>query len=215
MPLVREVIGDEPAVVLGLPRGGVVVAAELADALACPLDVLVVRKVGVPGHRELAMGAVTAGTVVRNDDVVRAAGVTDATFDEAVSRERDVVAQRERAYRDLRAAESLEGRVAVVVDDGLATGATAGAALSALRARDRDIPARVVLAVPVGPPDTLTDLASACDDVVRVLAPRFFTAVGAWYDDFDQVADSEVSALLAAHPHRDSSARSSRSSRPR
>jgi predicted phosphoribosyltransferase len=193
---VREVVRHEPAVVLALPRGGVTVGAEVADVLGCPLDVLVVRKIGVPGHRELAMGALAGGTVIRNDDVIAAAGIGDATFEHVADQERRVATAREQAYRGVRAPVPLAGRVGVVVDDGLATGATARAALAALRARVDDPPARVVLAVPVAPPDTLDRLAQLCDDVVCLRTPRDFYAVGAWYADFAQVDDAEVESLL-------------------
>lgn len=193
---VASLVGTDPAVVLALPRGGVSVGAEVAGVLGCPLDVLVVRKVGVPGHRELAMGALAGGTVVRNHDVIASVGVDEATFDRVVAQERAVAQARERSYRGIREAVSLAGRTAIVVDDGLATGATARAALTALRARDDDRPARVVLAVPVAPPDTLDLLANLCDDVVCLRSPRDFYAVGAWYADFTQVDDAEVERLL-------------------
>lgn len=193
---VQQSIGQAPAVVLALPRGGVTVGAEVADVLGCPLDVLVVRKIGVPGHRELAMGALAGGTVVRNEDVVAAARIDEATFDEAADRERRVAQAREQAYRGVHPPTPLAGRVAVVVDDGLATGATARAALAALQARRDDRPSEVVLAVPVAPPDTLDRLASLCDRVVCLRTPRDFYAVGAWYADFTQVEDAEVERLL-------------------
>ena len=193
---VASLVGTDPAVVLALPRGGVSVGAEVAAVLGCPLDVLVVRKVGVPGHRELAMGALAGGTVVRNLDVSASERVDEATFDRVVAQERAVAQAREQSYRGIREAVSLAGRTAIVVDDGLATGATARAALTALRARDDDRPARVVLAVPVAPPDTLDLLANLCDDVVCLRSPRDFYAVGAWYADFTQVDDAEVERLL-------------------
>lgn len=193
---VASLIGSEPAVVLALPRGGVSVGAEVAGVLGCPLDVLVVRKVGLPGHRELAMGALAAGTVVRNDDVIASAGVDEAAFERVVARELAVAQAREQSYRGIRQPVPLAGRTAIVVDDGLATGATARAALTALRARDDDRPARVVLAVPVAPADTLDLLAQLCDDVVCLRSPRDFYAVGAWYANFDQVEDAEVERLL-------------------
>jgi putative phosphoribosyl transferase len=193
---VRQVIGDAPAVVLALPRGGVTVGAEVADVLGCPLDVLVVRKIGVPGQRELAMGALAGGTVVRNEDVIAAARVDEATFDDVAERERRFAQAREHAYRGVHRPTPLAGRVAVVVDDGLATGATARAALAALQARRDDRPSKVVLAVPVAPPDTLNRLAALCERVVCLRTPRDFYAVGAWYSDFTQVEDAEVERLL-------------------
>jgi putative phosphoribosyl transferase len=184
---VRERLGvDAPEpVVLGLPRGGVTVAAEVARALSAPLDVLVVRKIGVPGQ-----------TVVRNHDVVHALGIDDATFAAAADAERSAAQAREQLYRGVVDPEPLDGRTVVVVDDGLATGATARAAVQALRHREDNRPARVVLALPVAPRDSLTDLARLVDDVVCLRTPHPFYAVGEWYRDFGQVSDDEVAALL-------------------
>lgn len=195
---VRDSLGETPGdvVVLGLPRGGVAVAAEVADVLRAPLDVLVVRKIGVPGRPELAMGALAGGQVVTNADVVHALSIDERTFAAAAAEEREVADARERSYRGIQAALPLEGRTAVVVDDGLATGATARAAVMALRHRESDRPNRLVLAVPVAPTDTLTALAAIVDDVVCVRTPRDFHAVGLWYRDFRQVSDDEVRALL-------------------
>jgi putative phosphoribosyl transferase len=195
---VAERLGpDVDAVVLGLPRGGVTVAAEVAAILRAPLDVVVVRKLGVPGHRELAMGAIAGGTRVLNDDVVRSLRIDDATVDRVAAEEAEVAARREHDYRGVHASVPLQGRVAVVVDDGLATGATARAAVQALRRRTDDRPARVLLAVPVAPADTLAELAGLVDDVVCLLTPRPFFAVGEWYATFGQVEDEQVRALLA------------------
>lgn len=194
---VRERLGENAeVVVLGLPRGGVTVAAGVADALEAPLDVLVVRKVGVPGQPELAMGALAAGTVVRNADVVHALGIDDATFAAAADAEREVATARERSYRGIHAPTPLHDRTAILVDDGLATGATARAAVQALRHSEDDRPARVVLAVPVAPRDALADLARLVDDVVCLRTPLPFHAVGEWYRRFGQVSDDEVRALL-------------------
>lgn len=193
---VKQLLGDDPAVVLALPRGGVTVAVEVARVLHAPLDVLVVRKIGVPGHRELAMGALAAGTVVRNAEVIAALGIDEPTFARVVDEENAVAQARERAYRGVRKAVDLAGRTAVVVDDGLATGATARAAVQALRHRERDRPSRVVLAVPVAPPDTLHRLGALVDDTVCLLTPDPFYAVGEWYHHFDQVSDDQVTALL-------------------
>lgn len=188
---------DADVVVLGLPRGGVTVAAEVAAALQAPLDVVVVRKLGVPGHRELAMGAIAGGTRVLNDDVVRSLRIDAATIDAVAAEEAEVAARREQDYRGVHPPVPLRGRVAVVVDDGLATGATARAAVQALRRRADDRPARLVLAVPVAPPDTLAELGALVDDTVCLLTPRPFFAVGEWYATFDQVQDEQVRALLA------------------
>lgn len=188
--------GRDDVLVLGLPRGGVPVAAEVATALDVALDVLVVRKLGVPGHSELAMGAIgPGGTRVLNADVVRSHRITGAVLDEVAGRERLELVRRQQLYRDDRALPQLEGKVVIVVDDGLATGATMRAAVSAIRAAG---PARVVVAVPVGAASTCRDLAAEADDVVCVRVPVTFQAVGQWYDDFSQTNDEEIRALLAA-----------------
>jgi predicted phosphoribosyltransferase len=190
--------GSGDAVVLGLPRGGVVVAAAVAEELAAPLDVLVVRKLGVPGQPELAFGAVAAGTRVVNTDVVRALSLGPADMDAVAAAQQQVVQQRERDYRGVREAVPLAGRTAVLVDDGLATGATARAAVRALRGRREDRPGRVVLAVPVAPADTAASLRGEVDDLVCLLTPTWFGSVGQWYADFTQVQEHQVRALLAA-----------------
>jgi predicted phosphoribosyltransferase len=190
--------GDVPVVVLGLPRGGVVVAAAVAEVLGAPLDVLVVRKLGVPGQPELAFGAVAAGTRVVNTDVVRALSLEPSTMDAVAAAQEQVVRQRERDYRGVREAVPLAGQTAVLVDDGLATGATARAAVRALQALGEDRPRRVVLAVPVAPADTAASLRAEVDDFVCLLTPPWFGSVGQWYADFTQVQDDEVRALLAA-----------------
>ena len=191
---VRTAAAD--VVVLGLPRGGVVVAAEVADALQAPLDVLVVRKIGAPGRPELAMGALAGGSVVTNADVVHALGIDDVTFHAAAEEESTVAEARERSYRGILDPVALSGRTAVVVDDGLATGATARAAVMALRHREPDRPSHVVLAVPVAPPETIEAFSRLVDDVVCLRAPSEFRAVGEWYRRFDQVSDDEVRSLL-------------------
>lgn len=187
-------------VVLGLPRGGMPVADEVAKALDAPLDVLVVRKLGVPWHPELAMGAVASGGVrILNDTVLEMAGVPQRQLDEATVRERQEVAHREQAYRGGRPPLPVESRVAVVVDDGLATGATAAAAVQAVRARG---PASVVLAVPVGAPDTVERLGAVADEVVCTRVPPGFIAVGSYYDDFSPVTDGEVRHILSEAQRR-------------
>lgn len=183
------------AVVLGLPRGGVPVAAEVARALHLPLDVLIVRKVGVPWHEELAMGAVgEEGAVVRNEDVVRAAGAGPAEFPAAEERRRAEVEQRATLFRGARAPVPLPGRTAIVVDDGIATGATmrVGCAIAVARGASR-----VVVAVPVAAPEALAELAGA-DEVICLLTPPEFMAVGLHYRDFGQTPDAEVIRLLDA-----------------
>lgn len=184
----------DDVIVLGLPRGGVVTAAAVAERLGVALDVFCVRKLGVPWHPELAMGAVATGGVrVLNEDVVEQLGITQAEVEQVAQRERTELARREAAYRGDRPPIQLEGKVVILVDDGIATGATARAAAVAVR---RLRPARVILAVPVAPPQAVSDLADAVDEVVCPLTPASFEAVGRWYADFRPVSDAEVRALL-------------------
>jgi putative phosphoribosyl transferase len=186
--------GSSP-LVLGLPRGGVPVAFEVANRLAAPLDVLVVRKLGVPFQPELGMGAVGEGGVrVLNPDVLRQAGVTETQLAEVEARERAAVEERAVRLRRGRPAIPLAGRTVVIVDDGLATGGTARAAVHVARARGAD---RVILAVPVAPPETVAALRRDADDVVAVETPEPFFAIGGWYADFSPTSDEEVVALLA------------------
>ena len=180
--------------VLGLPRGGVPVAFEVAKALGAPLDVLVVRKLGVPFQPELGMGAVGEdGVRVLNPDVLRQAGVTETQLAEVEARERAQVEERAVRLRRGRPAIPLEGRTVVIVDDGLATGGTARAAVQVARARGAD---RVILAVPVAPPETVAALRRDADDVVAVETPEPFFAIGGWYSDFSPTSDQEVVELL-------------------
>jgi putative phosphoribosyl transferase len=189
-----EALRDERPVVVGLPRGGVPVAAEVASALDAPLDVIIVRKLGVPAQPELGMGAIGEdGVRVLNHTVVRAAGVPADAIDAVERRERAEVERRARRYRGDRARVSLDGRTVVVVDDGIATGGTARAAVQVARAQGAR---RVVLAVPVAPPDTVEEMRAVADDVVCVESPRGFAAVGQWYEDFTQTSDDEVVRLL-------------------
>lgn len=186
----------DDVVVLGLPRGGVPVAAEVARSLHAPLDVCVVRKLGMPGHEELAMGAVASGGVtVTNPEVLEQAAVRPAGFAAVRDRELAELGRRERAYRGDRPAVEVAGRTVVVVDDGLATGASMRAALAALRRRG---PARLVAAVPVAAVETCAELVGEVDDVVCARTPRPFVAVGLHYDSFPSTTDEEVRAALAA-----------------
>ena len=189
---------DESPVVVGLPRGGVVVAAAVAEALGAPLDVIVVRKLGVPSQPELGMGAVgEGGVIVRTEPVLQAARVAPDQFDAVVTRAREEVARRAERFRGDRAPVSLSGRTVIVVDDGIATGGTARAALEVVRAQGAG---RVVLAVPVAPPETLRELESVADEVVCLDAPRWFQAVGLHYANFNQTTDDEVIELLRYRP---------------
>ncbi len=181
-------------VVLGLPRGGVFVADEVARRLGVRLDIFLVRKLGVPGHEELAMGAIASGGVlVLNEEVVDSLGITQRVIEAVAARERAELARRERAYRDDRPAASLAGLQAVLVDDGMATGATQRAAVDGLRLHR---PARIVVAVPVGPPDTCRELRSRVDEVICLETPEPFGGVGAWYAEFPQATDAQVRAIL-------------------
>ena len=179
---------------LGLPRGGVPVAAEIARVLHLPLDVIVVRKLGVPGRAELAMGAVGEGGVtVLNHRVLSAAGVLPEELARVAERERAAVERRVRELRGGRPAAPIAGRIAVVVDDGIATGATARAACQVARAREAGY---VVLAAPVAPPDVALSASDAADEVVVLQTPASFSAVGEWYVDFTPTTDDEVIRLL-------------------
>ena len=183
-------------VVLGLPRGGVPVAAEVARILAAPLDVFLVRKLGVPGREELAMGAIASGgTRVLNQSVIDHLGLSSDVVEAVARSEADVLVRRERAYRGDRPPIPIDGATVIVVDDGIATGASLRAALQALRNHG---PAAVLAAVPVGPPDTCRALRSEADDVVCVRMPDRFLAVGQAYVDFSPTTDDEVRAVLEA-----------------
>jgi predicted phosphoribosyltransferase len=181
--------------VLALPRGGVPVAFELARAFGAPLDVFLVRKLGVPGYEELAMGAVATGGVrVLNDEIVRGLGISEHEIDAVVARELRELSRRDRLYRGDRPPSDVAGRTVILVDDGLATGATMRAAVQALRQQQ---PGRIVAAVPTASPDTCQVLKAEADDVVCAITPEPFFAVGHWYDDFTQTTDDEVRELLA------------------
>ncbi|MBV8765793.1 MAG: phosphoribosyltransferase [Hyphomicrobiales bacterium] len=186
-------------VVLALPRGGVPVAAEVASALQAPLDLVLVRKIGYPRQPELAMGAVVDGAdpiIVRNEDVIRITGVSEAEFDEVCKQELAEIERRRSRYLGSRAPIELLGRTAIVIDDGLATGATMRAALRALRKRS---PAKIVLAVPVAPSETIDAMRGEADEIVCLEAFDFFGAIGAYYSDFRQVSDDELIDALARH----------------
>lgn len=183
-------------VVLGLPRGGVPVAAEVARSLRAPLDVFCVRKLGVPGDEELAMGAIaTGGFIVVNERVVSELGVSDRVLAEVAAAERDELDRRERAYRGGSPPARLAGRTVLVVDDGLATGATMRAAVRAVRAAG---PRRVIVAVPVAAAETCRSLERDADELVCPLTPGGFRSVGAWYEDFSTTSDDEVRRCLTS-----------------
>ena len=186
---------DPDVVVLGLPRGGVPVAFEVAQALHAPLDVFIVRKLGMPGHEEFAMGAIATGDVMVMNPDVAAFHVPQAAVDAVVARERSELERRQMLYRGSRLPRALAGRIAVLVDDGLATGSTMMAAATAVR---QQRPKRVVVAVPVAAADTCRAFRDEVDDVVCAATPEPFRAVGLWYRDFSQVSDAEVHALLDA-----------------
>ncbi|MBV9090295.1 MAG: phosphoribosyltransferase [Mycobacteriaceae bacterium] len=187
---------DKPDVfVLGLPRGGVPVAWEVAAALHAPLDVFVVRKLGAPRWEELALGALSGGGgVVLNDEVVRSLRISDEQLQQVIERESAELARRETAYRGQRPPVDLTGKTAILVDDGIATGASMLAAVRAVRSAE---PARIVVAVPVAPPSAQRQLTRVADEVVCVTVPASFLAVGEYYGDFSQTSDEEVRTLLA------------------
>lgn len=186
--------GRPDLLVLALPRGGVPVAYEVAAALHAPLDVFLVRKLGVPGHEELAMGAIASGGVwVLNEDVIRALNIDEAVLADSAANEWRELRRRERDYRDDRPPPDLRGRTLIVVDDGLATGSTVKAAVTALR---KQKPRRIVVAVPLGSAAACAELGELADEVVCAKMPEPFYAVGAWYHNFAQTSDEEVHELL-------------------
>lgn len=192
--------GRDDVVILALPRGGVPVAYEVARALDAPLDVFLVRKLGVPGHEEFAMGAIAPGGVrVLSDEVISLLGIPESAINAVAAAEGRELERREEIYRAGRSPIELRNRVAVLVDDGLATGSTMKAAVQALRAYQ---PARVIVAVPVGAPETCREFADIADEIVCARSPIAFAAVGRWYYDFSQTTDDEVRALLEQAQHR-------------
>ena len=188
--------GRDDVIVLALPRGGVPVAFEVAQRLGVPLDVFVVRKLGVPGHEELAMGAIASGGIrVLNEDVLYVLPDAQSIVEMVTAIEREELKRRERDYRGDRPAPEVRGRTVILVDDGLATGATMRAAAAALRQQDA---AKIIVAVPVGAPGTCHEIKSVADEVVCLQTPGSFMGVGQYYEDFSQTTDEEVRELLAA-----------------
>ncbi len=187
--------GRADVIVLGLPRGGVPVAFEVAQRLGALLDVFIVRKLGVPGFEELAAGAIASGGVrVLNEDVMRAIPHADEAINAITARETAELERREQIYREGRPPPELRDRIVILVDDGLATGATMRAAVKALRERGA---AKIVVAVPVGPPDTCHELEERADETICLSTPEFFQAVGQYYEDFSQTSDEDVRELLS------------------
>jgi predicted phosphoribosyltransferase len=192
--LLQKYANRDDLIVLALPRGGVPVAYEVAHALGAPLDVFLVRKLGTPGHRELAMGAIASGGVrVLNDDVVQYLGITREQIDAVAHQEQLELERREAAYRGGRQLPALEGKVVMLVDDGLATGSTMRAAVQAVKQQH---PSRVIVTVPVGAGETCDELRALADEVVCGRTPTPFSAVGQWYQNFEQTTDAEVRELL-------------------
>jgi predicted phosphoribosyltransferase len=193
--LLREYAGRDDVVVLALPRGGVPVGYEVARELGAPLDVFVVRKLGVPGHEELAMGAIaTGGLLVLDEDLVRTLGIAEDELQRVVEAELRELERRDAEYRGDREPPDLQGKTVILVDDGLATGSTMRAAALAVR---RLNPARLVVAVPVAAEETCNAFRDVVDDIVCGVTPKPFRAVGLWYEDFSQTTDEEVRELLA------------------
>jgi len=180
--------------VLGLPRGGVPVANAVAVALNAPLDMILVRKLGVPGQEELAMGAIASnGIQILNDPIIQYMGIPESEVEAVIKRETQELRRREREYRGVRPSVEIPGKTVIVVDDGLATGSTMKAAIAALRSQN---PARIVVAVPTASPETCQELKSTADEIVCAITPEPFYAVGFSYEDFEQTTDSEVRALI-------------------
>lgn len=187
--------GCPDVLILALPRGGVPVAFEAAQALSLPLDLMMVRKLGMPGQEELAMGAVaTGGIKVLNQALIQNLNISETVIDSVVDKEREELERRERVYRGKRPAPEINNRRIILIDDGLATGATMRAAVSALQQQK---PASIIVAIPVAPPDTVEKLRKEADEVICLATPESFFAIGTWYEDFSQTSDEEVGDLLA------------------
>jgi putative phosphoribosyl transferase len=186
--------GDKGVIVLALPRGGVPVAFEIAKALGVPLGLLLVRKLGVPGHEELALGAVASGGVrLLNNDIVESLGITRQVIESVTAREKAELERREKLYRGDRPFQRLEGKTIIVVDDGVATGATMRVALRALKQYK---PAKIIVAAPTSAPDTYKQLRLEADETICLATPEPYIAVGEWYEDFSQTSDEDVNVLL-------------------
>jgi putative phosphoribosyl transferase len=191
----KEYANRPDTLVLGLPRGGVPVAFEVAKALNLPLDICIVRKLGVPGHKELAMGAIASGGVrVLNYDVVSWLGISSKTIDEVAARELRELQRRDRAYRGDRPPRDVRDRTVILVDDGVATGSTMRAAIAVLKSQQ---PQQMIVAVPVAPLKTRNEIQAEVDKLVCLMTPEPFYAIGLWYEDFAQTTDEEVRELLA------------------
>jgi putative phosphoribosyl transferase len=199
--LLQPYASGPEVLILALPRGGVPIAYEITRRLNLELDLALVRKLGVPGHEELAMGAIASGgTLVLNEEVIRGLAISDAALDRVVAAELQELRRREHAYRGERPAPRTQGRRVILVDDGLATGATMRAAVAVVRHQQ---PAEVLVAVPVAPPDTVAALQQEADAVICPATPEPFLGIGRWYEDFAQVTDEDVRALLeGAWQHR-------------
>ena len=192
--LLTKYADREDVLVLGLPRGGVPVAFEVAQSIKAPLDVFVVRKLGVPGHEELAMGAIASGGVrILNPSVIHALGISDEAINAVAKYELDELQRRERIYRDQRTSQDLRGRTVILVDDGIATGSTMRAAIRALGQLEA---ARIVVATPTIAWSTADEMETEVDELVSVMRPKNFSGVGQWYDNFSQTSDREVRRVL-------------------
>lgn len=190
----KSYVKKSNVIVLALPRGGVPVAYEIAKALFIPLDIFVVRKLGVPGHEELAMGAIaTGGTVVFNDEIIRELHISKSAIDQVIQLEQQELQRRELTYRGNRPFPTLKDKTIILVDDGIATGATMRAAIKALRQQN---PASIIMAVPVAAFSTCVEMEGLVDKIICPLKPHQFYAVGAWYENFSQTSDEEVFELL-------------------